>query len=118
MSYRSKQTCLARGLPVVLAAMSLALGAARGPIPMAAPSEPADKPPRFQAVLVNGGGQPAINFHSHLLHVQQLSDVLRRAGSAGWQRVRFLLLNCCPPGIRLLSGESGQGQRRPLVCLH
>src|SRR5437762_3225355 len=80
MSYRSTQTCFSRGLPVVLAAISLALGAVRGPSPIAAPREPADKQPSFQAVLVNGGGQPAINFHSHLLHVKQLSDVLHRAG--------------------------------------
>src|SRR5262249_22753552 len=28
----------------------------------------------------NGGGQPTSNFYSHLLHVKQFSDVLRRAG--------------------------------------
>jgi thiol-disulfide isomerase/thioredoxin len=80
MFYRSIQTCLARGLPVLLATIGLALGVARGPAPMAAPGEPADTPPRLQVVLLNGGGQPASNFYSHLLHVKQLSDALRRAG--------------------------------------
>ena len=80
MSYRSTQTCFALRLSVVLATIGLALGAARGPAPMATPREPADKPPRLQVVLLNGGGRPAINFYSHLLHVQQFSDVLRRAG--------------------------------------
>ena len=80
MSYRSTQRCWSRGLPVLLAAIGLALGAAYGPTPLAAPRDVVDKQPRFQAVLVNGGGQPAINFYSHLLHVKQFSDVLRRAG--------------------------------------
>jgi hypothetical protein len=64
MFYRSIQTCLARGLFVVFAAIGLALGVARGPAPMAAPGEPADKPPRLQVILLNGGGQPAINFEA------------------------------------------------------
>src|SRR5712691_10925596 len=80
MLYRSTQACVARGLFVVLAAIGLALGAAYGPAPLAAPGELADTPPRLQVVLLNGGGQPAINFYSHLLHVKQFSDVLRRAG--------------------------------------
>src|SRR5262245_18848665 len=80
MFYHSTQTCLAHGLFVLLAAIALALGVARRPAPLAAPGEPADTPPRLQVVLLNGGGQPASNFYSHLLHVQQLSDVLRRAG--------------------------------------
>jgi hypothetical protein len=80
MFYRSIQTCLARGLPVLLATIGLALGVARGPAPLAAPGELGDTPPRLQVVLLNGGGQPASNFYSHLLHVKQLSDALRRAG--------------------------------------
>jgi len=80
MFYRSTRTCFARGLFVMLAAIGLALGAAYGPAPLAAPGELADMPPRLQVVLLNGGGQPASNFYSHLLHVKQFSDVLRRAG--------------------------------------
>jgi hypothetical protein len=80
LSYPSIQPYFARGLPVLLVAIGLALGAARGPTLLAAPHEPADVPPRLQVVLVNGGGQPALNFVSHLKHVQQLIDVLRRAG--------------------------------------
>jgi hypothetical protein len=59
---RSTQTCLARRLFVMLAAIGLALGSAYGPAPLAAPGEPADTPPRLEVVLRNGGGQPAINF--------------------------------------------------------
>jgi hypothetical protein len=57
MFYRSTQTCCARRLSVVLAAIGLALGAACGSAPMAAPGEPADTPPRLQVVLLNGGGR-------------------------------------------------------------
>ena len=56
MSYPSIQPYFARGLPVLLAAIGLALGVARGPTLLAAPHEPADVPPRLQVVLVNGGG--------------------------------------------------------------
>ena len=80
MSYRSTQRCFAGRLPVLLAAMSLILGVLCSPTLLAAAGEPADTPPRLQAVLLNGGGQPTINFYSHLLHVTLLSGVLQRAG--------------------------------------
>jgi thiol-disulfide isomerase/thioredoxin len=35
---------------------------------------------RLQAILINGGGSPAKNFQSHLLHVRQLLDLLLRSG--------------------------------------
>jgi thiol-disulfide isomerase/thioredoxin len=34
----------------------------------------------FKAVLINGGGKPAINFQSHLTHVRALVDLLRADG--------------------------------------
>src|SRR5512145_1194106 len=80
MSSRSTQTCFACRLPVLLAAIGLTLSMVCGPMLLAATGEPADTPPRLQVVLLNGGGQPPVNFYSHLLHVKQFSDVLRRVG--------------------------------------
>ena len=80
MFYRSIQTCFACWRPVLLAALGLALGVMCNPTLLAAPGEPVDTPPRLEVVLLNGGGQPTINFYSHLLHVRQFSDVVRRAG--------------------------------------
>ncbi len=31
----------------------------------------------FEGVLINGGGRPAINYQSHLLHVKELNDLMR-----------------------------------------
>lgn len=31
----------------------------------------------FEVVLINGGGRPAINYQSHLLHVKQLNSLMR-----------------------------------------
>jgi thiol-disulfide isomerase/thioredoxin len=50
-----------------------------GPAP--APLAPrAAFPGRTVAVLINGGGQPRINFQSHLLNVRSILDLLERAG--------------------------------------
>ncbi len=35
---------------------------------------------RVEALLINGGGRPAVNYQSHLLHVRALVQVLRHAG--------------------------------------
>jgi thiol-disulfide isomerase/thioredoxin len=35
---------------------------------------------RVEALLINGGSRPAINYQSHLLHVRELVQVLRHAG--------------------------------------
>lgn len=37
---------------------------------------------RLHALILNGGGRPAINYQSHLLHVEQLLSVLGQAGVA------------------------------------
>ncbi len=63
---------------LVVAAAGLALGATS--TPTIAAGKAADKPPLLQVVLLNGGGQPASNYQSHLLHIKQFSGVLRRAG--------------------------------------
>jgi len=62
-------------------ALAVALGlAASSPAARAsAPVETAD-PARIEALLINGGGTPAGNFHSHLMHVRLMLDVLREAG--------------------------------------
>lgn len=44
---------------------------------------------RFKAVLINGGGKPAINFQSHLTHVRTLVDFLRASGVDGDDIVIF-----------------------------
>ena len=41
---------------------------------------PADGAPRITALLINGGGAPATNYQSHLIHLRLLVKVLRQAG--------------------------------------
>ena len=36
--------------------------------------------PRFEAVLINGGGKRSSNYLSHLLHVKEFNELLTRAG--------------------------------------
>ena len=36
--------------------------------------------PRFEAVLINGGGKRSSNYLSHLLHVKEFNELLSRAG--------------------------------------
>lgn len=69
---------------VFLAAVALALlvGGCR-PRPAREAPALATPPPdvsRLHVLLLNGGGQPAQNYQSHLLHVQQLDGMLRRIG--------------------------------------
>jgi thiol-disulfide isomerase/thioredoxin len=61
---------------------AIALAACRPPAP---PRQPVGPPPvttlgQFKAVLINGGGKPAMNFQSHLTHVRTLVDFLRVNG--------------------------------------
>lgn len=44
------------------------------------PPAPGKTPARVHALLVNGGGSPDINFHSHLSHLEKLVALLDRAG--------------------------------------
>jgi thiol-disulfide isomerase/thioredoxin len=39
-----------------------------------------DDAPRVHALIINGGGSRAINYQSHLLHVQDLLEILRTSG--------------------------------------
>ena len=40
----------------------------------------AGSPGRFEALLINGGGSPEINYRSHLLHLREMLSLLREAG--------------------------------------
>jgi hypothetical protein len=40
------------------------------------------RPPAVHALLINGGDRPAINYLSHLQHLQAMADLLRRRGVA------------------------------------
>lgn len=51
-------------------ALGLAVPGAAGRVP----------PTRIDALLINGGGTPAGNYQSHLMHVRLLVDILREAG--------------------------------------
>lgn len=48
--------------------------------PHAKATAPGNPKPRLQVVLLNGGGRPAINYQSHLLHIKQFTEVLLHAG--------------------------------------
>ena len=48
--------------------------------PEAARSTTAPSRPKTWALLINGGGRPAINYQSHLLHVRELAQLLIASG--------------------------------------
>jgi hypothetical protein len=48
--------------------------------PVASSSQPAPTTTRLHALLINGGGRPAQNYQSHLLHVRELLALLLQAG--------------------------------------
>jgi len=61
----------------------IALAACRSAPPPSAgppPPPPVARAGRFKAVLINGGGQPAVNFQSHLTHIRTLVGFLDTAG--------------------------------------
>ena len=69
-----------RGAAWLAVVASVALAGCRPTPPPS--SEPSPPPPvtrlgQFKAVLINGGGKPAINFQSHLTHVRTMVDFLR-----------------------------------------
>ncbi len=68
-------------------ALLCVLGIACGDPPSPAPRPPrAESPapvtqhPKTWALLINGGGRPAINYQSHLLHIRKLADLLIASG--------------------------------------
>jgi len=69
--------------PILTAAIALAvaLGAGTpGRGDRTGPPEGVVGATRLEALVINGGGTAAGNYQSHLLHVRELVDVLRRAG--------------------------------------
>jgi len=70
-------------LLVALCSFALALAACKGTEQTAPPNGPQSQQPRLEVVLINGGGRPASNYQSHLLHVEQLHQLLRRSGIPG-----------------------------------
>jgi len=67
-------------LLVALCSSLLALATCKGTEQPAPSSRLGSQQPRLEVVLINGGGRPASNYQSHLLHVEQLHDLLRRSG--------------------------------------
>ena len=60
-------------------ALAAALGLGLGVSAHAEATETADAA-RVEALLINGGGTPAANYQSHLVHVRMLVDILRASG--------------------------------------
>jgi hypothetical protein len=69
-------------LLVALCSFVLAAAACKGTDRSAPSSGIESEQPRLEVVLINGGGRPASNYQSHLLHVKQLHHLLRRSGIA------------------------------------
>ena len=69
-----------RGAGRLAVIAALVLAACRSTAP---PADETPPPPpittlgQFKAVIINGGGKPAVNFQSHLTHVRTLVDFLR-----------------------------------------
>ena len=56
--------------------------------------------PRFEAVLINGGGKRSSNYLSHLLHVKEFNELLTRAGVPA-SHVTIFNADCENPGADL-----------------
>lgn len=66
-------------LPLVTAVLALALHTAACLRPISRPDETA-RDGRVHALLLNGGGRPALNYQSHLQHVRRLVEILSESG--------------------------------------
>jgi hypothetical protein len=68
-------------MPLRAAALALSAAVAAGVSPAAAAERAASAaPPGLHVLMINGGGDASENFHSHLLHLQQLGGQLLGAG--------------------------------------
>jgi thiol-disulfide isomerase/thioredoxin len=100
-------------LAVVVSLLIAACGSSARPAPVPgftlgapeAPSAAASRePPRVRVLMINGGGNPSINYRSHLMHLEQLHDLLTRAGvSPG--RISVLASDGGDPGADLATRE-------------
>ena len=80
-----------------------------------APSGPtATDADRVHALLVNGGGQPAANYYSHLRHLEEMEDVLRAAGIPA-ARTTALSSDGDDPGLDLATREAATDESFWLV---
>jgi len=79
----------------------LVFGCQQPPAPDGPSATDAD---RVHALLVNGGGQPAANYYSHLRHLEEMEDVLRAAGIPA-ARTTALSSDGDDPGLDLATRE-------------
>ena len=77
-----KPGSLRHGVKAVLlaAALPLAASACAGRLPSAAALEgpPPPAPSTFHVLMLSGGGSPAINYQTHLLHLDELRRIVER----------------------------------------
>lgn len=89
-------------LPAVVLSAVLCLGCRPRP---ALPSAPAPaEPARLHVLALNGGGTPAQNYQSHLLHVQYLHAMMERLGVAP-ERMTVLASDGEDPGLDLATRD-------------
>ncbi|MGE0820599.1 MAG: PDZ domain-containing protein [Candidatus Binatia bacterium] len=80
MSFRNQLRPIFLRLLIATVISGTVTGIARTDTLLSTPHESEDTQSRLQVVLLNGGGTPASNYYSHLLHIKKLIAVLRRAG--------------------------------------
>ena len=100
---------LGRTLPPLAAALAFGLAGSGHAARVPAAVETTD-PARVEALLINGGGTPAGNYQSHLMHVRLLADILRDSGVPDR---RITILSAV---AELLVGE--ERRRGPLLTHH
>src|SRR5881296_4514590 len=79
---RRRTHLVACGVLALGACAFVGAGCRRQPLPAEkpGPSRAAEPLEHLHVLMLNGGGSKAMNYQSHLLHVQQLLDVLFHAG--------------------------------------
>jgi len=79
------------------------------------PPPPEDAvPPRFEAVLINGGHRDQSNYHSHLVHIRRLVKLLRAAG-IGKEHITIMASDGPDPSADLAVREPGQFEDHWLI---
>ncbi len=93
--------------PLLLLALATIVSCRGSRPPVAVPVSAVSAPDvtRLQVLLLNGGGTPAQNYQSHLLHVRQLKAMLAQVGVPG-DRVSVLSSDGAEPGLDLAMRES------------
>jgi thiol-disulfide isomerase/thioredoxin len=96
-------------LPALL--LLLAAACQQRPAPDGPAATDAD---RVHTLLVNGGGQPATNYYSHLRHLEEMEDVLQAAGVPP-ARTTVLSSDGANPGLDLATREAATDESFWLV---